>query len=70
MIKKDRRFTYLPLMTNLNPGLYLKDNQDWVHSCMVIYDPTKGKRGLADPEPASGSFQIFWPINPWSALDA
>lgn len=44
------------------------DNTDWIINAMVIYRPRQSwPAGLK--EPCNGSYQLFWPVNPWDVLE-
>lgn len=42
------------------------EQPEWEVTCLVIYRP-RGENTSASK--ASGSYQMFWPENPWDALD-
>lgn len=43
----------------------INDDADWAVAAMVIYRPRK----QLDFDPPSGSYQLFFPPNPWDAME-
>lgn len=42
-----------------------EDHNDWRVTTMVVYRP----RQAFELDTPNGSYQMFWPVNPWHALD-
>lgn len=64
-MKRIKFVEYLAPVDNL---YWLADESpEWSITALVIYNPTK--RG-GEVNTTSGCYQMFWPANPWAALDA